>query len=53
MGEVRVVKAIGVFSMIDSGELDWKVIAIDVEDPLVCSLHANVPHYKRNLAGLQ
>eukprot|EP00038_Savillea_parva_P009619 m.184752 g.184752 ORF g.184752 m.184752 type:complete len:268 (-) comp16210_c0_seq1:214-1017(-) len=39
MGEVRVVKAIGVFSMIDSGELDWKVIAIDVEDPLASKIN--------------
>eukprot|EP00037_Helgoeca_nana_P000505 m.21979 g.21979 ORF g.21979 m.21979 type:complete len:271 (+) comp10605_c0_seq1:20-832(+) len=34
MGEVQEVKAIGVFSMIDSGELDWKVLAIAVDDPL-------------------
>lgn len=35
MGEVREVKAVGVFSMIDSGELDWKVLAIAIDDPLV------------------
>jgi hypothetical protein len=27
------VKALGVFAMIDDGELDWKVIVIDVNDP--------------------
>ena len=33
MGSVRTVKPLGVFAMIDDGELDWKVIAIDSEDP--------------------
>lgn len=28
------VKVLGVLGMIDEGEMDWKVIAIDVEDPL-------------------
>ena len=27
------VKPLGVLAMIDDGELDWKVIAIDVNDP--------------------
>jgi inorganic pyrophosphatase len=33
MGSVIKVKALGVFAMIDDGELDWKVIVIDVNDP--------------------
>ena len=27
------VKVLGVLAMIDDGETDWKVIAIDVKDP--------------------
>lgn len=33
MGGVYKVKPVGVFAMIDDGELDWKVIAISVDDP--------------------
>jgi inorganic pyrophosphatase len=34
MGGVYPVKCVGVYAMIDDGELDWKVIAINTEDPL-------------------
>ncbi len=33
MGGVYKVKPLGVYAMIDDGELDWKVIAINVADP--------------------
>ena len=33
MGSVTPVKPVGVYAMIDDGELDWKVIAISVNDP--------------------
>jgi len=32
-GEVKQVKVLGVIALIDEGETDWKVIAIDVKDP--------------------
>lgn len=32
-GEVIKVKVLGILAMIDEGETDWKVIAINVEDP--------------------
>ena len=32
-GEVIKVKVLGTLAMIDEGETDWKIIAIDVEDP--------------------
>jgi len=32
-GGVYKVKPLGVLAMIDDGELDWKVIAISVDDP--------------------
>jgi len=38
-GEVRQVKVLGVWAMIDAGETDWKVLAIDVTDPLADQLH--------------
>jgi len=38
-GSVIQVKVLGVFAMIDEGETDWKVIAIDVTDPLAENLN--------------
>jgi len=38
-GTVLKVKVLGVFAMIDEGETDWKVIAIDVNDPLAENLN--------------
>ena len=34
MGTVTEVKPLGVLAMIDDGELDWKVVAVAVDDPL-------------------
>lgn len=34
MGGMYQVKCVGVYAMIDDGELDWKVIAINAADPL-------------------
>jgi len=34
MGSIKPVKPLGVLAMIDDGELDWKVLAIAVDDPL-------------------
>jgi len=48
-GEVRSVKVLGVLCMIDEGEADWKIIAIDVSDPWaphlngVADLEARIP----------
>ena len=38
-GDVRTVKALGVLCMIDDGEADWKVLAIDAADPLASKIH--------------
>lgn len=38
-GEVLKVKVLGVMALIDEGETDWKVIAIDVEDALADQLN--------------
>jgi len=39
MGSIHKVKVLGVYAMIDDGELDWKVIAISTEDPLADTLN--------------
>lgn len=38
-GAVIQVKVLGVFALVDEGETDWKVIAIDVNDPLAKQLN--------------
>jgi len=38
-GSVTTVKILGVLAMIDDGELDWKMIAINSEDPLFAQLN--------------
>lgn len=37
-GDVYPVRVLGVFALIDEGETDWKLIAIDVRDPLADKL---------------
>nr|XP_023023314.1 inorganic pyrophosphatase-like [Leptinotarsa decemlineata] len=39
LGEVVEVKVLGAIALIDEGETDWKVIAINVRDPLAEKLH--------------
>ncbi|XP_023177788.1 inorganic pyrophosphatase [Drosophila hydei] len=38
-GEVMQVKVLGAIALIDEGETDWKIIAIDVNDPLASKLN--------------
>jgi inorganic pyrophosphatase len=38
-GGIRTVKVLGILAMIDEGETDWKVVAIDVTDPWAASMH--------------
>jgi inorganic pyrophosphatase len=38
-GQVKQVKVLGVMALIDEGETDWKVIAIDVTDPAAEALN--------------
>lgn len=46
MGGVYEVKCVGAYAMIDDGELDWKVIAINTSDPLAEKIH-NVEDVER------
>ncbi|KAG3060342.1 hypothetical protein PI124_g22938 [Phytophthora idaei] len=39
IGEIYPVKVLGVLGMIDGGETDWKVIAINVNDPLAADIN--------------
>lgn len=50
-GEIKQVKLLGVMAMIDEGETDWKVIAIDVTDPLASELH-DIDDVKKVMPGL-
>ncbi|KAL2709342.1 Pyrophosphate phospho-hydrolase [Kluyveromyces marxianus] len=51
MGDIKQVKILGSLALIDDGELDWKVICIDVEDELTPKLHtlADVDKYMPGL----
>eukprot|EP00698_Gefionella_okellyi_P019660 TRINITY_DN6059_c0_g1_i1.p1 TRINITY_DN6059_c0_g1~~TRINITY_DN6059_c0_g1_i1.p1 ORF type:complete len:402 (-),score=94.32 TRINITY_DN6059_c0_g1_i1:66-1271(-) len=49
-GEVVPVKILGVLALIDTGETDWKVIAIACDDPLASRLH-DIEDVKREMPG--
>merc|ERR1719160_1729185 len=46
-GTITAVKPLGALAMIDEGELDWKVIAVAVDDPLAAKYNdiGDVPDY--------
>ncbi|RKP10886.1 inorganic diphosphatase [Thamnocephalis sphaerospora] len=50
-GQVKQVKILGVMALLDEGETDWKVIAIDVNDPLASKLN-DIEDVERHLPGL-
>ncbi|EDV25588.1 expressed hypothetical protein [Trichoplax adhaerens] len=49
-GEIKQVKVLGVMAMIDEGETDWKILAIDVTDPLADKINDvdDIPKYMPN-----
>jgi len=49
-GDVLEVKALGVLAMIDDGETDWKVIVIDVNDPMADKLN-DIGDVEKNMPG--
>jgi len=51
VGEIKQVKVLGVMALIDEGETDWKVIVIDIKDPLAEKLH-DIEDVERHLPGL-
>lgn len=44
-GEVKQVKVLGVMAMLDEGETDWKVIAIDTKDPMADKVNGKSSFY--------
>lgn len=51
IGEVIQVKVLGVLGMIDEGEMDWKVIVVNVRDPLAEQMN-DIDDLYRVLPGL-
>lgn len=41
-GQVIQVKVLGILALIDEGETDWKVIAINTDDPDANKLHSQL-----------
>jgi inorganic pyrophosphatase len=50
-GSVVPVKVLGVLAMIDDGEVDWKVIAINSEDKMATKLH-NINDVEIHMPGV-
>ena len=51
VGEVKQVKVLGLFGLIDDGETDWKIVAIDVRDPLADQLN-DIKDVEKHCPGL-
>lgn len=50
-GQIKQVKVLGVMALLDEEETDWKIIVIDVNDPLAPKLN-DVEDVERHLPGL-
>ncbi|KAF9577880.1 Inorganic pyrophosphatase [Lunasporangiospora selenospora] len=50
VGQIKQVKILGVMALLDEGETDWKVIVIDVNDPLASKLN-DIEDVERHLPG--
>ncbi|KAI0543116.1 inorganic pyrophosphatase [Xylaria digitata] len=50
-GQVKQVKVLGVMALLDEEETDWKVIVVDINDPLAPKLN-DVEDVERHLPGL-
>lgn len=38
-GQIKQVKILGVLALLDEGETDWKLLAIDIRDPMAEKLN--------------
>ena len=45
------VKVLGTLAMIDDGETDWKLIVIDVSDPLAGEVRHDGSYHEQKQAG--
>ncbi|OZJ03420.1 Inorganic pyrophosphatase [Bifiguratus adelaidae] len=50
-GEVKQVKVLGIMALLDEGETDWKVIALDVRDPMADKVH-DIEDVRHHYPGL-
>lgn len=50
-GQIKQVKVLGVMALLDEDETDWKIIVIDVNDPLAPKLN-DIEDVERHLPGL-
>merc|ERR1711907_561704 len=50
-GSVTPVKPLGVLAMIDDGELDWKIVAINTADPMASKL-SDVKDIEKEMPGV-
>jgi len=51
VGQVKQVKVLGIMALLDEGETDWKVLVVDVQDPLAPKLN-DIEDVERHLPGL-
>ncbi|KZT30886.1 pyrophosphatase-domain-containing protein [Neolentinus lepideus HHB14362 ss-1] len=51
VGQVKQVKVLGIMALLDEGETDWKVIVVDVQDPLASRL-SDIEDVERYFPGL-
>ncbi|KAF9976827.1 Inorganic pyrophosphatase [Actinomortierella ambigua] len=49
-GQIKQVKVLGVMALLDEGETDWKVIVVDINDPLAAKLN-DIEDVERHLPG--
>eukprot|EP00112_Aurelia_sp_Birch-Aquarium-sp1_P018299 Seg435.9 transcript_id=Seg435.9/GoldUCD/mRNA.D3Y31 product="Inorganic pyrophosphatase" protein_id=Seg435.9/GoldUCD/D3Y31 len=50
-GEIKQVKILGTFALIDEGETDWKILVIDVKDPLADKIN-DISGIRQHMPGL-
>jgi len=50
-GQIKQIKILGTVALLDEGETDWKIIAIDINDPLAPKLN-DIEDVERHLPGL-
>ncbi|KAG9029236.1 Inorganic pyrophosphatase [Tulasnella sp. JGI-2019a] len=51
VGQVKQVKVLGIMALLDEGETDWKVLVVDIRDPLASKLN-DIEDVERHLPGL-
>ncbi|TPX34828.1 inorganic diphosphatase [Synchytrium microbalum] len=51
VGQVKHVKVLGTMALLDEGETDWKVLCIDINDPLAAKLN-DIEDVEKHLPGL-